>query len=205
MARRISINIPNPDKLIEVHFTGQWEQLMHGLSIAGDRAIKGYNIGAMDYSNTILNMVREAIDSGGPPGLGSGSWAPLSPKYIRATRKHKPYKLDGQYYNSIGIFQNSKRTWVGFPYNEVYTGKYGHGLTLNQIAIILEYGAQLPKGDIPARPIWKPAYREAGGKEGLSVFLLHSIRSYLSKAFGMAPNQIRLKGRTAYGRRIRKR
>lgn len=215
MARRININLPNPDKLIQIHTTGQWEQVIAGMEAAGQEVLKGYDEGVREYGELVIKLVRDAIRSGSPPG--GGHWEPLSEHYQKKTRKHTPYDLTGQYYASVGVYSNRKRTWVGMPYNTRYRGQDTR-LTLNQIAKILEFGrgggagSNYIEGDgeeddamdaatsyMPARPLWRPAFITAGGQAGIRAILLKNIRRRLAYAFGLTNNQVRITGRTTYG------
>ena len=215
MARRININIPSPDKLIQIHPTGQWEQVIAGMDRAGQEVLRGYEDGVAEYGAKVCKIVREAIRSGSPPG--GGHWEPLSEHYQKKTRKHTPYDLTGQYYASVGVYSNRKRTWIGMPYNTRYRGQDTR-LTLNQIAKILEFGrsggdgSNYIEGDgdegdamdvatsyMPARPLWRPAFSIAGSYEGIRQILLLNIRRRLAASFGLSPNQVRMSGRSTYG------
>lgn len=215
MARRININMPSPDKLIQIHPTGKWEQVIAGMDRAGQEVLRGYEEGVREYGEKVCKLVREAIRSGSPPG--GGHWEPLSEHYQKKTRKHTPYDLTGQYQSSIGIYSNRKRTWIGMPYNTKYRGQDTR-LTLNQIAKILEFGrgggagSGYIEGDeeeddamdaatsyMPARPLWRPAFTVAGEYKGIRAILLTHIRRRLARAFGLTSNQIRISGRSTYG------
>lgn len=216
MARRININLPNPDKLIQIHTTGQWEQVITGMEAAGHEVLKGYEAGVREYGELVIKLVRDAIRKGSPPG--GGRWEPLSENYQRKTRKHTPYDLTGQYYASVGVYQTRKRTWVGMPLNTRYRSKESN-LTLNQIAKILEFGRAGGAGSnyiaddgdgegdamdaatsfMPARPLWRPAFKVSGGQAGIRAILLKNIRRSLAKAFGISNNQVRITGRSTYG------
>lgn len=218
MARRININLPNPNKLIQIHTTGQWEQVIAGMEAAGQEVLNGYEDGVREYGELVIKLVRDAIDSNSPPG--GGHWEPLSEKYQAKTRKHTPYDLTGKYYDYVGVYSNRKRTWVGMPLNVRHGPVYGNGsnLTLNQIAKILEFGraggagSNLIEGEddegegmdaatsyMPARPLWRPAFKVAGGEAGIRAILLRNIRRRLAYAFGLTNNQVRITGRTTYG------
>lgn len=216
MARRININLPNPNNLIQIHTTGQWEQVIAGMDAAGQEVLKGYEAGVKEYGDLVIKLVREAIRSGSPPG--GGYWEPLSEHYQKKTRKHTPYDLTGQYYASVGVYQTRKRTWVGMPLNTRYRGN-DDNLTLNQIAKILEFGRVGGAGSnyiedegngegdamdaatsyMPARPLWRPAFIAAGGQAGIRAILLKNIRSSLARAFGITNNQVKIRGRSTYG------
>lgn len=70
--------------------------------------------------------------------------------------------LTGQYARSVTLVKGKKRTFVGLPIGIkkiTYTGKTSRK-TLNQIAIMLEYGSR--DGNLPPRPLWAPAFKAAG-------------------------------------------
>ena len=200
--------MPSPDKLIDIHLTGDWERVILGMSAASDEVLKGYEEAVNKFSRKILKIVKGAIQTSTPPG--GEIWEPLSPKYLRSYGKHDPYFLTGQYYRAVGLFKQKSKVWVGLPYNRKYNRHDSHSLTLNQIAILLEYGrgglgSNYVEDDdegeggydnstsyMPARPLWAPSLREAGGIDKLNEMLLHYIRSSLGRAFGISANQVKL-------------
>ena len=212
MARRVNITMPSPNKLVDIHLTGDWQQVILGMDSASQEVLKGYNAAVEEFSNKVLKIVRTAIATGqGPNGV---RWEPHSPKYTRSYGKHPIYRLTGQYYSAVGVYGNRSRTWIGLPYNARYSRTGSHSLTLNQIAILLEYGRGGGAGSnhvegeegeedgydnstsyMPARPLWAPAFIEAGGKRKLEDRLLYHIRSHLAKAFKVNHNQIKLHSR----------
>ena len=82
----------------------------------------------------------------------------------------------------LGLFelcpnQPKNRTFVGLPIGIkkiTYTGKTSRK-TLNQIAIMLEYGSR--DGNLPPRPLWGPAYKAAGGKAALQKEIRNAVRN----------------------------
>lgn len=214
MARRVNINMPSPNKLVDLHLTGDWQQVIIGMDSASQEVLKGYNAAVEEFSSKVLKIVRTAILTGqGPNGV---RWEPHSPKYTRSYGAHPIYRLTGQYYNAVGVYGNRSRTWIGLPYNARYQRTGTHSLTLNQIAKILEYGRGGGSGSnyiegedeedyavdnstsyMPARPLWAPAFLEAGGNDKLEDRLLYHIRSHLAKAFKINANQIKLHSRSS--------
>ena len=214
MARRVNINMPSPNKLVDLHLTGDWQQVIIGMDSASQEVLKGYNAAVEEFSSKVLKIVRTAILTGqGPNGV---RWEPHSPKYTRSYGAHPIYRLTGQYYNAVGVYGNRSRTWIGLPYNARYQRTGTHSLTLNQIAKILEYGRGGGSGSnyiegedeedyavdnstsyMPARPLWAPAFLEAGGNDKLEARLLYHIRSHLAKAFKINANQIKLHSRSS--------
>lgn len=178
---------------VEVHMNGEWvkvDNLVNGMDVS---VLKGYNNGTDKFSKLIINKVRSAIRSGRPPSGSGIKWPPLSKKYIdRFNSKypgHHIYYLSGLYSRSIGIYKYKNRSIIGLPYNS-RPGSKSKTITLVQIAIILEYGSR--DDSIPARPLWKPSLKSVGGISRLKKEILTSIRSQLSKDFGLTNSQIRI-------------
>ena len=196
--KRVNIHIPSSlDQIVKVKLEGDWVEVIAGMGKLGPEVLRGYEAGVNKFTSTILKIVRQAIRTGQAPD--GEYWEPLSPNYIRSTRKHPIYNLTGTYLRHIGVHSNRSRTWVGLPGNRHYPGK--NGITINQIAVILEYGRR-GNGDVepdeelgegwgrdsataymPPRPLWNPAFREAGGYNALYELMLKEIRSAIHRSF----------------------
>lgn len=149
---------------------------------------KGYEKGTEKFGNQLLRIVRRSLNTGVPPRGSSGvSWPPHAPGTIKKYKKYKKYEdhtmlhLTGQYARSVTLVKGKKRTFVGLPIGIkkiTYTGKTSRK-TLNQIAIMLEYGSR--DGNLPPRPLWDPAYKAAGGKAALQKEIRNAVRNELRK------------------------
>lgn len=87
-----------------------------------------------------------------------------APGTVKKYGEHTLLRLTGQYAKSVTVVKTKNRTFVGLPIGIkkiTYTGKTSRK-TLNQIAIMLEYGSR--DGNLPPRPLWNPAFKAAGGK-----------------------------------------
>lgn len=179
MARkqRSSVNIPLPMPIIKL--VGNWEKTVNDISILPKAIQKGYDNGTVKFGNKLLRVVKKAITSHQPPPGGGVTWKPLS----RKSKGGGIYYNTGQYFRSIGIYSYRGRVLVGMPNNT----KHKNGLTLNQLAIILEYG----NGNIPARPLWRPSLKASGGTKELKRILLKEIRHSIISMTGISSNQIK--------------
>ena len=95
--------------------------------------------------------------------------------------EHTLLRLTGQYAKSVTVVKTKNRTFVGLPIGIkkiTYTGKTSRK-TLNQIAIMLEYGSR--DGNLPPRPLWNPAFKAAGGKAALQKEIRNEVRKEIRK------------------------
>lgn len=182
-SNKVNINLPSAPN-VELHIEGDWVKAERVIDNIGRTINKGYQIAIERSSKAILNIVKNSIKTGTPPRGGGVNWPPLSPSYIHNTGKHNIYHHTGVYLKAIGVFKYKSRTVVGLP---ARVNRPGTTLTLNQIAIILEHGNE----SIPARPLWKPAFKSYGGNDKLKKEIIKSIRSQIFKDHGIRANQIR--------------
>lgn len=181
----ISLQMPN----IEVKINGQWQKAISLCDGLQSSIQKGYDKGSNRFSKKLILIVRRAIRSGVPPPGGGTFWSPLSEKTIKKKHgSHNIYHLTGLYMRSIGIQKSGKRTWIGIPRGIKPSNTHARK-TLNQIAIILEYGSR--NGKIPSRPLWKPAFKAANKSNQLKKDIMWGIRSQLFLDHGINPKQVR--------------
>lgn len=190
-SNKISINLM-PIPQIELHLTGEWVKVEDLTSGIGQSIQKGYDRGIGRFTTLVINKVKNAIRSGRPPSGSQVYWPPLSQAYIDRLKSkfpdHHIYSLTGLYERSIGIYRYKNRTILGLPYKNK-PGNNRATTTLNQVAIILEYGSK--DGSIPSRPLWKPSLKSVGGIKRIKKEVMHGIRSQLHRDFGINPKQIR--------------
>lgn len=151
---------------------------------------EGYAKGTEKFGNQLLRIVRRSLNTGVPPRGSGVSWPPHAPgtlkKYggptmLKKYRDHTMLNLTGQYARSVTLVKGKKRTFVGLPIGIkkiTYTGKTSRK-TLNQIAIMLEYGSR--DGNLPPRPLWNPAFKAAGGKAALQKEIRNEIRKEIRR------------------------
>ena len=144
---------------------------------------KGYAKGTEKFGNQLLRIVRRSLNKGVPPRGSEVSWPPHAPGTLKKyrDRDHTLLNLTGQYARSVTLVKGKKRTFVGLPIGIkkiTYTGKTSRK-TLNQIAIMLEYGSR--DGNLPPRPLWGPAFKAAGGKVALQKEIRNEIRKEIRR------------------------
>ena len=186
MARKqrssISVYMP-PIPKIEIRNKGNWVKVENGLTHLQPAIQHGYDIGVAKFSDKLIRIIRKAIHTHKPPAGSGVQWAPLK-------RNHDGgiYYLKCEYNKAVGIYKNRNKPsgnmiLVGMPSGT----KHYSGLTLNQLAIILEYGNE----NIPARPLWRPSLKSAGGSKELRNILMKEIRRSIMTRTGLKANQIR--------------
>lgn len=195
MARRkVNITMPNLDNLnLEVRLEGQWTQLDR-LSDKFIPSVKlGYDKGISHFAQRILSVVKRSLATGIPPPNSGTRWPELADSYVKRYGQHPIYHLTGLYFRSVDLWEYKSRTLVGLPINKRRADS--GGLTLNQLAVILEYGSRLDgtwaTGYIPARPIWGPTLKSVGGTEELKKIILTNIRRQLRVDCGVHARQVR--------------
>lgn len=181
-SKSVNITLSIPVGSLEI-YVDKREQARAERLIAKTPSIltKGYAKGTEKFGNQLLRIVKKSLNTGVPPLGTQVSW----PKHSLATLKKYPahtlLKLTGQYARSVSIVKTKNRTFVGLPIGIkkiTYTGKTSRK-TLNQIAIMLEYGSR--DGNLPPRPLWGPAYKAAGGKAALQKEIRNAVRNELRK------------------------
>lgn len=181
-SKSVNITISTPIGPLEI-YVDKREQARAERLIAKTPSIltKGYEKGTERFGNQLLRIVKKSLNTGVPPLGTQVSW----PKHSLATLKKYPahtlLKLTGQYARSVSIVKTKNRTFVGLPIGIkkiTYTGKTSRK-TLNQIAIMLEYGSR--DGNLPPRPLWAPAFKAAGGKAALQKEIRNEVRKEIRR------------------------
>ena len=188
MSRKVNVTLPSLSNInIELHLTGEWSRVQYGIDRLSPDIKDGYDKAIEAFSSNLLKIIKRAIISGSPPPNSGVTWEPLSPSTIKRWGEHPIYYLTGLYYRSIGLYTYKSRTLVGLPIGVKLASN--RNITLNQLAKILEFGTRDER--IPARPLWAPSVRAAGGTQKLKKQILANIRSNLGRSFGIRPNQVR--------------
>lgn len=184
MARRVNLTLPVPE--IEIHLDGQWQkldQLGTGIQTTIQR---GYTEAVRKFSRKTLRIIQHSVTTGAPPkGV---KWQSLAPSTIKRYGPHPIYNLRGVLRRAIRLNEGKSRTYIGIP-ARMKPSNPKSTLTLNQVMIILGHGSR--NGNIPARPLFQPAYNAAGGNPELRKQILREVRSRLIKDFGIYPSQVR--------------
>lgn len=188
-SKSVNITLSTPVGSLEI-YADKREQARAERLIAKTPSIltEGYAKGTEKFGNQLLRIVRRSLNTGVPPRGSGVSWPPHAPgtlkKYGTLKKKYRDHtmlNLTGQYARSVTLVKGKKRTFVGLPIGIkkiTYTGKTSRK-TLNQIAIMLEYGSR--DGNLPPRPLWNPAFKAAGGKAALQKEIRNEIRKEIRK------------------------
>lgn len=189
MTKRVNIYLPDINSLKpQIKVFGEWKRAEEVIDDLPNILQGSYEIAAAKFSKDLLNIVRKSIKTGNPPG-GLVHWPPLSYDYSMKKGHDRPYIFSGYYSRSVSIFKRGKKVFIGLPPGVRYPNRGKRaGLTLNQVAKILEFGSN--KVGIPARPLWGPALITAGGVKQIRKEILTNIRRGLSK-YGIRPNQVK--------------
>lgn len=142
---------------------------------------KSYENGTRKFGEKLLRIVKKCLSTGMPPAGSGVSWPPHAANTVKALGEHTLLNWTGQYKRSVNIYHQRNRTYVGLPNNVKKIRKKGKESkkTLNQIAILLEYGNR--DSNLPPRPLWAPAYKVAGGNKSLQKEIRNEIRKQLRK------------------------
>lgn len=187
-SKSVNITLSTPVGPLEI-YVDKREQARAERLIAKTPSIltEGYAKGTEKFGNQLLRIVRRSLNTGVPPRGSGVSWPPHAPGTLKKYKKYKKYgdhtmlNLTGQYARSVTLVKGKKRTFVGLPIGIkkiTYTGKTSRK-TLNQIAIMLEYGSR--DGNLPPRPLWNPAFKAAGGKAALQKEIRNEIRKEIRR------------------------
>ena len=179
-SKSVNITISTPIGPLEI-YVDKREQARAERLIAKTPSIltKGYAKGTERFGNQLLRI--RSLNTGIPPRGSGVSWPKHSPGTIKKYGEHTLLNLTGQYARSVTIVKGKKRTFVGLPIGIkkiTYTGSPSRR-TLNQIAIMLEYGSR--DGNLPPRPLWNPAFKAAGGKAALQREIRNEIRKEIRR------------------------
>ncbi len=190
-SKKVNVRLPNPGSLnIELHLTGDWEKAVKVVDGISPSIQKGYDKAIEQFSTKLLRIIKTAVLTGKPPK--GAYWQPLSDATIRRWGEHPIYNLTGLFGRSIGLYSYKNKTYVGIQANKRRSSQ--DGLTLNQLAILLEHGSRNNSEGtnyIPPRPLWAPALNEMGGIQALRKLIIQKIRSQLRTDLGINPNRVR--------------
>lgn len=189
-SKKVNINLSNNLGDIQIYVDPVKQRQAERLIAKTPSIMKlGYELGTRKFGNQLLRIVRRSLNKGLPPPGSKVSWPPHATatlkKYGAHTFKkygaHTLLNLTGQYARSVTMVTQKDRTFVGLPpglRKITYSGKTSRK-TLNQIAIMLEYGSR--DGNLPPRPLWQPAFEAAGGNKVLEKEIRNQLRKELRK------------------------
>lgn len=189
-SKKVNINLSNNLCDIQIYVDPVKQRQAERLIAKTPSIMKlGYELGTRKFGNQLLRIVRRSLNKGLPPPGSKVSWPPHATATLKKYRAHTLLKyrahtllnLTGQYARSVTMVTQKDRTFVGLPpglRKITYFGRTSRK-TLNQIAIMLEYGSR--DGNLPPRPLWKPAFEAAGGNVVLEKEIRNQLRKELRK------------------------
>ena len=182
MTKKVNINISLPIGSVRIYVDPRKQMQAEKLITRTPQIMqRGYDLGSRKFGNQLLRIVRRSLNNGLPPPGSKVSWPPHSVVTLKKYGAHTLLNLTGQYARSVTIVNRKDRTFVGLPpglKKITYSGRTSRK-TLNQIAIMLEYGSR--DGNLPPRPLWKPAFEAAGGNVVLEKEIRNQLRKELRK------------------------
>lgn len=179
-SKSVNITISTPLGDLQI-YTDPKEQARAEKLIAETPSImsNAYDRATEKFGNQLLRLVKKCLKGGTPPkGV---QWDPHSANTIKRYGEHTLLNYTGQYLRSVQIVKQKNRTYVGLPSNlkKVRGNGKTSKRTLNQIAIMLEYGSR--GGNLPARPLWKPAFEQVGGTKVLKKTIVSELRKEIRR------------------------
>lgn len=179
-SKSVNITISTPLGDLQI-YTDPKEQARAEKLIAETPSImrNAYDRTTEKFGNQLLRLVKKCLRTGTPPR--GTHWDPHSANTIKRYGEHTLLKYTGQYLRSVQIVKQKNRTYVGIPPNLKKTrkGDRTSKRTLNQVAIMLEYGSR--GGNLPPRPLWAPAFEQVGGKKVLKETIVRELRKEIRK------------------------
>lgn len=179
-SKSVNITISTPLGDLQI-YTDPKEQARAEKLIAETPSImkNAYDRATEKFGNQLLRLVKKCLRTGTPPR--GTHWDPHSANTIKRYGEHTLLNYTGQYLRSVQIVKQKNRTYVGIPTNLKKTrkGDRTSKRTLNQVAIMLEYGSR--GGNLPPRPLWKPAFEQVGGKKVLKETLIRELRKEIRR------------------------
>lgn len=181
-SKKVNINLSNNLGDIRIYVDPVKQRQAERLIAKTPSIMKlGYELGTRKFGNQLLRIVRRSLNNGLPPPGSKVSWPPHATATLKKYGAHTLLNLTGQYARSVTMVTQKDRTFVGLPprlRKITYSGGTSRK-TLNQIAIMLEYGSR--DGSLPPRPLWQPAFEVAGGNKVLEKEIRNQLRKELRK------------------------
>lgn len=134
---------------------------------------------AKRFGDRLAKMAKTCLRKGMPPPNSGVSWPPHAASTTRRLGEHTLLYWSSQYYHAVGVYTRGRNIFVGVKSGVKKTRPDGYdsGLTLLQVAKILEFGSS----KIPARPLWIPLFESVGGKAKFKQELVKEIRKQIRK------------------------
>jgi hypothetical protein len=179
------VNTTSPN--LKVTLIGDWDKVNRLISSLPLLVPEGAAKGSVAAAEKIIKVVKRNIRNNGPSG---SIWPEYSQKY--AERKasmggntDKKWRFNNTYYESLTVVRSGRNVYAGVPPRKRSTvnSKNGKTLTLAQVAKILENGSSVR--NIKARPLWRPSFKEFGGRRRIAYHINWHIRQHIYIATGL--------------------
>lgn len=163
----------------KVELFGDWDKTTKAF-INLPNAIK---LGSQLGKNAALKELEKQIKANIRSNGGSLGWKELSKRTLKNKEGSKYptsiLRMTGLYYRSITRWTNpaTNTTYLGVKPRTYYPKKGASGLTVNQVANILENGSA--SKNLPARPLWKPTFKRFGGNARIKGYMIWHIRNQI--------------------------
>ena len=150
--------------MIEFKMTGNWSVAQSELKNLAPR-VRSAGAGAQrKIAQKIARLAKEHIMA------QDLNWAPKS----RESSNSRVLYDSGAYYHSIRSWKQGNTYYSGVP-----LGAVNHkGTPIILYALTHEFGSSA-RG-IPARPLWRPVYKEVGGRKGIAQVVRAAILQKIS-------------------------
>lgn len=138
---------------------GNWDKTIQTLKAVNIDIIETVKKSKLDLAKKLKNALVDHILS------QDLNWEPLAAETIkRKNQKNKGmiYMDTETYINAISIVRNGKDVSVGIKKGQPYKGRKDRSVTVDQVAMWMEYGTRRA----PKRPLWQPTIDEFGGAKG---------------------------------------
>lgn len=170
-----------------VTLVGDWDKVNQFLFALPTLVTEGATKGSVVSAEKIIRVVKRNIRNNGPDGT---TWPEYSQRY--AERKasmggntDKKWRFNNTYYESLSVVRSGRNVYAGVPPRKRSTvnSKSGKTLTLAQVAKILENGSAAK--NIQARPLWRPSFKQFGGRRRIAYHINWHIRQNIYIATGL--------------------
>ncbi len=168
-----------PNLVPKVELFGDWDKTHRAFVNLPTAIALGSKLGKDAALRQLEKNIKQNIRANG----GSLGWKELSKRTL-ANKRDSKYptsilRMTGLYYRSIMIWSDTitGATYLGIKPRTYYPTKGASGLTVNQVAKVLENGS--PDRNIPARPLWKPTFKQFGGGARVKGYIIWHVRNQI--------------------------
>lgn len=163
----------------KVELFGDWDKVQRALAMLPTAITVGTLAGERAALESLKRLIRARIRENG----SSYNWAPLAAKTLHnkrdSTYPDSILRMTGLIYRNIVITGDgfSRPLKLGIKERVRYPKRGTAGPTVNEVAIRMEYG--YGPGQMPARPLWGPAYKEFGGEARIKGYIIWHVRNQI--------------------------